>query len=135
LAVLAGCAALLLEGTASAATRPVKIVVDYDDEISKCAVVDVKPMILKDVDPGDRIMWNVKTAPQRCKDKDVSLAKFKLKPSGTAKDPFPACKKKSKTGGKDIDCTISNASPGDVFKYDVELAGGKGLDPEIQIRR
>jgi len=138
-AVLAGCAALLLEGTASAATRPVKIVVDYDAELKMCAVVDVKPMILKKVDLGDRIMWNVKTAPQRCKDSEVSVTRFRLKVSGevsgTAKDPFPACKKKSKTGGKDIDCTITNAGAGDVFKYDVDLGGGRGLDPEIQIRR
>jgi hypothetical protein len=142
-AVLAGCAALLLEGTASAATRPVKIVVDYDAEVGMCAVVDVKPMILKKVDLGDRIMWNVKTAPQRCKGQEVSVTRFRLKGSAeetgeerdTEKDPFPGCKKESTTGGKDIDCVISNASPGDVFKYDVDLSEGKGLDPEIQIRR
>jgi len=132
LLILAGLAG----ATAAAAaptTRPVAIGLDHDGEV--CFVASVNPMVVADVEPGDRISWTATSANPACDGAAVSLANFKLKANGQAKDPVPGCKKDIVAGGDGIICTVNNASHGETFKYDVELAGGRGMDPEIQIRR
>jgi len=62
------------------------------------------------------------------------LANFELKDKGTAKDPVPGCRKEMTSGGPAIRRTVNNASKGGTFRYDVDLPGGRGMDPEIRVR-
>jgi len=132
LLTLTGLAGATAAGAAPT-TRPVAIGLDHDGEV--CFVASVDPMVVADVEPGDKIAWSATSANPACNGAAVRLANFKLKASGQAKAPVPGCGKDFAAGGDGVTCTVNNASRGEVFKYDVELPGGRGLDPEIQIRR
>jgi len=130
---------LVLSGLAAAAaaqgatTHPVTVTLGYDGGDKKCFVATVDPMTV-DADPGDSVQWTATDGSGQCGNKKIKLARFKLKDEGTPKDPAPKCTKETTAGGAAITCTLTDAAKGDHFKYDVELPGGKGLDPEIRIR-
>ena len=119
--------------SAENATHPVTVTLGYDDDAKVCFVYKVHPMTV-DVDPGDKVDWTATDGSGQCAGRTVKLANFKLKDNGKAKDPVPGCKKEMTSGGPAISCTVNNASKGETFKYDVELPGGRGMDPEIRIR-
>jgi len=124
---------LTVVASAENATHPVTITLGYDDAAKVCFVDKVHPMTV-DVDPGDKVDWTATDASGQCAGRTVKLANFKLKDNGKAKDPVPGCKKEMTSGGPAISCTVNNASKGETFKYDVELPGGRGMDPEIRVR-
>ena len=128
--VLAGLAAV---AGAQPATHSVDVRLDYDKGDKLCFVASVNPMSF-DADPGDKVDWKATDASGQCGGRVVKLANFKLKGSGAAKDPVPGCGKDMTSGGPALRCTINNASRGETFKYDVDLPGGRGMDPEIRIR-
>jgi len=130
LLVLSGLAVM---AGAETTTHPVTITLGYDDGSQVCFVEKVHPMTV-DVDPGDKVEWTAADASGQCANREVKLANFKLKDKGTAKDPVPGCKKGMTSGGPAIRCTVNNASKGETFKYDVDLPGGRGMDPEIRVR-
>ena len=130
LLALAGLAAL---AGAEPATHPVTITLGYDAEAKVCFVETVNPMTVE-ADPGDKVEWTAKDGSGQCASRAVKLANFKLKDKGTAKDPVPGCKKEMTSGGAAITCTLNNAAKGETFKYDVDLPGGRGMDPEIRVR-
>jgi hypothetical protein len=130
LLALAGLAAL---AGAEPAKHPVTITLGYDATAKVCFVQTVEPMAVE-ADLGDKIEWTAKDGPGPCASRTVKLANFKLKDKGTAKDPVPGCKKETTSGGGAILCTVNNAAKGETFKYDVELPGGRGMDPEIRVR-
>jgi plastocyanin len=124
LAVLAG---------AEPTTHPVTVTLGYDAEARLCFVATVQPMTVE-ADPGDKIEWTAKDGSGQCADRTVKLSNFKLRDKGTPKDPVPGCRKEMTSGGAAMRCTINNAARGETFKYDVELPGGRGMDPEIRVR-
>jgi plastocyanin len=130
LLTLAGLAAL---AGAEPAKHAVTVTLGYDGEAKMCFVQAVQPMTVE-ADPGDKIEWKAIDASGQCADRAVKLANFKLKDKGTPKDPVPGCKKEMTTGGPAISCTLNNAARGETFKYDVDLPGGRGMDPEIRVR-
>jgi len=111
----------------------VTITLGYDDGEKVCFVDKVDPMTV-DVDPGDKVEWTAVDGSGQCANREVKLANFKLKDKGTAKDPVPGCKKEITSGGPAVRCTVNNAAKGETFKYDVDLPGGRGMDPEIRVR-
>ena len=119
--------------SAENATHPVTITLGYDDDAKVCFVDKVHPMTV-DVDPGDKVDWTATDGSGQCAGRTVKLANFKLKHNGTPKDPVPGCKKEITSGGPAIRCTVNNAGKGETFKYDVDLPGGRGMDPEIRVR-
>jgi plastocyanin len=128
--VLSGLSAL---ASAETATHSVTITLGYDDGEKVCFVDKVNPMTV-DADPGDKIDWTANDGSGQCANRAVKLANFRLKDKGTAKDPVPGCKKEMTSGGPAIRCTVNNAAKGETFKYDVDLPGGRGMDPEIRVR-
>jgi hypothetical protein len=133
LAALLVLSALAVMAGAKPVTYPVAITLDYDSAAKVCFVATVKPMSV-DVDPGDKIEWAATDTSGQCGNRAVKLANFRLKDNGKAKDPVPGCKKDITSGGPAVLCTVNNASKGETFKYDVDLPGGRGMDPEIRIR-
>jgi hypothetical protein len=130
LLVLSGFA--LMAG-AETTTHPVTITLDYDAGDKVCFVSTVQPMTVE-ADPGDKVEWTAKDGSGQCADRAVQLANFKLKDKGTPKDPVPGCNREMTSGGPAIRCTLSSAARGETFKYDVDLPGGRGMDPEIRVR-
>jgi hypothetical protein len=130
LLVLSGLAVI---AGAETATHPVTITLGYDDGAKVCFVERVQPMTVE-ADPGDKVEWTAKDGSGQCADRAVKLAHFKLKNKGTPKDPVPGCKKEMTSGGPPLRCTLNNAAKGETFKYDVDLPGGRGMDPEIRVR-
>jgi len=133
LAALLVLSGLAVMAGAKPVTYPVAIALDYDGAAKVCFVATVNPISV-DVDPGDKIEWTATDTSGRCANRAVKLVNFKLKDNGKAKDPVPGCKKEMTSGGPAIRCTINNASKGETFKYDVDLPGGRGIDPEIRVR-
>lgn len=125
----------VLAATAGAqpATHPVAVRLDYDNGDRVYVVASVQPMSFE-ADPGDKVDWTATDVSGQCGGQAVKLARFKLKGSGVAKDPVPGCGKDITSGGPALRCTITNAGKGETFKYDVDLPGGRGMDPEIRIR-
>ena len=111
----------------------VTITLGYDDGEKVCFVDKVDPMTV-DVDPGDKVEWTATDSSGQCAGRAVKLANFKLKHNGSPKDPVPGCKKEITSGGPAVRCTVNNAAKGETFKYDVDLPGGRGMDPEIRVR-
>jgi plastocyanin len=132
LTTLLAFAGLAVMADAQPATHPVTITLALDDGAKVCFVEKVQPMTVE-ADPGDKVAWTAKDASGQCAGRTVKLANFKLK-GGAAKDPVPGCNKTITSGGPETRCTITNASRGETFKYDVDLPGGRGMDPEIRIR-
>lgn len=130
LLVLSGLAAI---ASAEPVTHSVTITLGHDDGEGVCFVASVQPMTVE-ADPGDKVEWTAKDGSDQCTDRAVKLANFKLKDRGVAKDPAPGCGKELTSGGPAIRCTINNAARGETFKYDVDLPGGRGMDPEIRVR-
>ncbi len=130
LSLVFACAAAVA-ALAQPATHPVSIQLAYDGSV--CYVAAVQPMTVE-ADPGDKVEWSASDGSGQCGGRTVRLLNFKLKGSGTPKDPVPGCRKEISVGGEALRCTINNASKGEDFKYDVDLPGGRGMDPEIQIR-
>lgn len=130
LLVLSG---LAVATSAAPTTHPVAITLGYDGSAKVCFVATVNPMSV-DADPGDKVEWTATDASGQCANREVKLANFRLKKNGKPKDPVPGCKKAITSGGPAIRCTINNASKGETFKYDVDLPGGRGMDPEIRVR-
>jgi hypothetical protein len=130
LLVLGGLAAT---ASAQPATHSVSVRLDYDGGDKTCFVASVTPSTVE-ADPGDKVEWTATDASGQCGGRSVKLANFKLKGSGASKDPVPGCGKDMTAGGPALRCTVNNASRGETFKYDVELPGGRGIDPEIRIR-
>jgi hypothetical protein len=128
--VLAGLAAV---AGAQPATHSVVVRLDFDAGDKVCFVASVNPMTVE-ADPGDKVEWTATDASGQCSGRAVKLANFKLKGSGAAKDPVPGCRKDMTSGGPALRCTVNNAGKGETFKYDVDLPGGRGMDPEIRVR-
>jgi plastocyanin len=124
---------LAVVASAEPTTHPVTITLGYDNGAKVCFVDKVNPMTV-DADPGDKIDWTATDGSGQCANRAVKLANFKLKGSGNAKDPVPGCNKEMTSGGAALRCTITNAAKGETFKYDVDLPGGRGMDPEIRVR-
>jgi len=133
LAALLVLSGLAVMASAEPPTHPVTITLDYDDGAKTCFVATVSPMTV-DADPGDKVEWKATDGSGQCANREVKLANFKLKDKGTAKDPVPGCKKEITSGGPAVRCTVNNAAKGETFKYDVDLPGGRGMDPEIRVR-
>jgi hypothetical protein len=130
LLVLFGLAALA--GAQEPAAAPNKVTITIAFEGSKCVAKSADPNLVE-VNLGEDIEWTV-SAPGDCADKNVKLKNFKLKPNDTPKDPLdPGCRK-DVTGSGKIRCKVSGGAKGDLYKYDVHVAGGTDLDPEIRIR-
>jgi plastocyanin len=130
LLVLSGLAVMT---TAAPTTHPVTITLGYDGGAKVCFVATVQPMTVE-ADPGDKVEWTATDGSGQCGNRAVTLANFKLKSNGKAKDPVPGCHKEMTSGGPAIRCTVNNAAKGETFKYDVDLPGGRGMDPEIRVR-
>lgn len=124
---------LAVVANAENTTHPVTITLGYDEGAKLCFVDKVHPMTVE-VDPGDKIEWTATDGSGQCASRSVKLANFKLKDNGKAKDPVPGCKKEMTSGGPAMRCTVNNAAKGETFKYDVDLPGGRGMDPEIRVR-
>lgn len=134
LTTLLALSGLAVVAGAEPATHPVTITLGYDSGEKVCFVATVQPMAVE-ADPGDKVEWTAKDGSGECSGRAVKLANFKLKDKGTAKDPVPGCKKEMASGGPSISCTLNNAARGETFKYDVDLPGGRGMDPEIRVRK
>jgi plastocyanin len=133
LAAFLAFSGLAVMASAEPPTHPVTITLGHDDGAKTCFVATVNPMSVE-VDPGDRIEWTATDGSGQCAGRAVKLANFKLKHNGSPKDPVPGCKKEITSGGPAVRCTVNNAGKGETFKYDVDLPGGRGMDPEIRVR-